>query len=53
MACALSDHPPLAITGMEVFQCIVLGGLAAPNDVNLEDFFPLMLDISHSRCSRN
>jgi len=33
MACALSDYPPLAITATEVFECIVSGGLASPNDV--------------------
>jgi hypothetical protein len=50
MACALSDHLPLAITGMEVFQCIVLGGLAAPNDV-YPDLSSLILGVSHSRSS--
>jgi hypothetical protein len=36
MDCALSDYPPLATTGIEVFECIVRGGLAAPNDVHLK-----------------
>jgi hypothetical protein len=33
MDCSLSDSVPLAITATEVFDSIVRGGLAAPNDV--------------------
>jgi len=33
LACSLSDNVPLSITATEVLQCIVHGGLAAPNDV--------------------
>jgi hypothetical protein len=35
MSCASSDSAPLAIAGTEVFESIVRGGLAAPNDVQL------------------
>lgn len=48
MDCTLSDFAPLAITGMEVLECIARGGLAAPSDVlphytvpNFRSFLPL------------
>jgi hypothetical protein len=37
MNCALSASAPLAIAGTEVLESIVRGGLAAPNDVYLNE----------------
>jgi hypothetical protein len=50
MNCALSDYPPLATTGIEVFECIVRGGLAAPNDVHLK-LTLLIIGVSDTRGS--
>jgi len=47
MDCALSDYPPLATTAIEVFECIVRGGLAAPNDVS-PFLTRLIVGISHT-----
>jgi hypothetical protein len=49
MDCALNESAPVAISATEVFDCIVRGGLAAPNDVLSDDddtdfrLFPLLL----------
>ena len=53
MDCALSDFPPLATTAIEVFECIVRGGLAAPNDVCVLRLAALIVGIPHFGSSRD
>jgi hypothetical protein len=50
MDCSLSDSAPLAVTAAEIFESIVRGGLAAPNDVHFRSITSLTIGISYS-CS--
>lgn len=53
MDCALSDSAPLAISATEVLECIVRGGLAAPNDVISRFFASLISGLPHTCRSGN
>jgi len=53
MACAMSDAVPLAITGTEVLDSMVRGGLAAPNDVTSAYICMLIEVVCNTCCFRD